>query len=241
MVSGILDIEKIWRALGKEKAQALPIFHAFTGADNVGKFSGIGKTKWFQRYIKADMDLPRAVIKLPVEGYLAQEVKNKLEEFVCLRYCPKGVCIKSIPDLRWYMFCKQLAESNTLPPTLGALEEHIQRVRLQCREWCQATMTQQQPFEPVYFGYYKDTGGQMLPITTNVLPAPQPIIEMVKCQCKTNCSTQRCSCRKSNLQCAELCSWDTEYTNNEDCNIENEDSDDDVTYVHVILEHFSIN
>ncbi len=81
----------------------------------------------------------------------------------------------------------------------------------------------------------------MLPITTNVLPAPQPIIEMVKCQCKTNCSTQRCSCRKSNLQCAELCSCDTEYTNNEDCNIENEDSDDDITYVHVILEHFSIN
>ncbi len=36
MVSGILDNEKIWRALGKEKAQALPIFHAFTGADNVG-------------------------------------------------------------------------------------------------------------------------------------------------------------------------------------------------------------
>ncbi len=44
------------------------------------------------------MDLPRAVIKLPMKGYLAQEVKNKLEEFVCLRYCPKGVCIKSIPD-----------------------------------------------------------------------------------------------------------------------------------------------
>ncbi len=33
--------EPIWRALGKEKAQALPIFHAFTGADNVGKFSRI--------------------------------------------------------------------------------------------------------------------------------------------------------------------------------------------------------
>ena len=52
----IVDIEPIWRALGKEKAQALPIFHAFTGADNVGKFSGIGKTKWFQQYMKADVD-----------------------------------------------------------------------------------------------------------------------------------------------------------------------------------------
>ena len=66
----MVDIEPIWSALGKEKAQALPIFHAFTGVDNVGKFSGISKTKWFQQYMKADVDLPRAVLKLPVEGEL---------------------------------------------------------------------------------------------------------------------------------------------------------------------------
>ncbi|SMN02506.1 hypothetical protein SPONN_1209 [uncultured Candidatus Thioglobus sp.] len=187
MVSGTVDIEPIWRALGKEKAQALPIFHAFTGTDNVGKFSGIGKPKWFQQYMKADIDLPRALMKLPVEGDLTQEVKNEL---ACSRYCPKGVHITSIPDLRWHLFCKQLAESNKLPPTLGALEEHIDRVRLQSRVWCQATLVQQQPFEPLKFGYYKDTGGQILPVTTKILPAPQAIIELVRCQCKTNCSTQ---------------------------------------------------
>ena len=35
------------RALGKDKAQALPMFLAFTGADNIGKFSGIVKTRVF--------------------------------------------------------------------------------------------------------------------------------------------------------------------------------------------------
>ena len=49
IVSGAVEIEPIWRALGKEKVQALPVFHAFIGADNVGKFSGIGKTNWFQK------------------------------------------------------------------------------------------------------------------------------------------------------------------------------------------------
>jgi len=43
MVSGIIDIQPIWRALGEEKARTLPIFHAFTGTDNLGKFSGISK------------------------------------------------------------------------------------------------------------------------------------------------------------------------------------------------------
>ena len=77
IVSGMVDIEPIWRALGKEKERALPIFNAFTGADNIGKFSGIGKTKWFQQYMKADIDLPRALMKLPVEGDPTQEVKDR--------------------------------------------------------------------------------------------------------------------------------------------------------------------
>ena len=72
-------------------------------------------------------------MELPMEGDLTQEVRDELAKFVCLRYCPKGVCITSIPDLRWHLFCKLLAESNKLPPTLGALEEHIKRVRLQIK------------------------------------------------------------------------------------------------------------
>ena len=67
----------------------------------------------------------------------------------------------------------------------------------------------------------------MLPVTTQVLPAPQAIIELVRCQCKTNYSTQRCSCRRNDLPCTELCSCDTECANDEDCNIGNDDSDDD--------------
>ncbi len=129
--------------------------------------------------------------------------------------------------LRWYLFCKQLAESNKLPPTLGALEEHINYVRLQSRVWCQATVMQQQPLDPLQFGYYMDTDGQLLPLTTKVLPAPQAIIELVRCQCRTNCSTQRCSCRRNNLSCTELCVWDIDCANDEDCNIGNEDDDDD--------------
>jgi len=104
--------------------------------------------------MKADMDLPRALLKLPVEGdlHVAQDVKDELEKFVCF---PKAVRITSIPDLRWYMFCKQLAESNKLPPTLGALEEHnfIKYGRLQSRAWYQATVMQQQPFESLQFSY----------------------------------------------------------------------------------------
>ena len=153
----------------------------------------------------------RALMKLLIiAGELTQEATKELEKFVCLNYCPKGVWITSINDLRWHMFCKQLAESNKLPPTIGALEEHIKRVRLQSRIWYQVTVMHQQPFEMLQFGYYKDTDSQLLPVTTQVLPASQAIIEFVRCQCKTNCSTLKCSCQCNNLPCKELCLCDTD-------------------------------
>ncbi|KAK5911790.1 hypothetical protein CesoFtcFv8_001726 [Champsocephalus esox] len=57
MASGVVQIEPLWRALGKERAKALPAFHAFTGADNTGRFSRIGKATWLQIYLKADEDI----------------------------------------------------------------------------------------------------------------------------------------------------------------------------------------
>jgi len=53
MASWVVEIEPIWRAIGAEKANALPAFHAFTGADNTGRFSHIGKVTWLQVYMKA--------------------------------------------------------------------------------------------------------------------------------------------------------------------------------------------
>ena len=128
------------------------------------------------------------------------------------------------------MFCKQLAESNKLPSTIGALELHIKRVCLQSRVWYQATVMHQQPFELQQFGYYKDTVGQLLPVTTQVLPGPQAIIELVRYQCKTNCSTLKCSCRCNNLPYTELCDTNGECTNDEDSIFENNKSDSDDDY-----------
>jgi len=54
MASGVLRIEPIWTAIGAERAKALPAFHAFTGADNTGRFSRINKATWLQVYMKAE-------------------------------------------------------------------------------------------------------------------------------------------------------------------------------------------
>ena len=43
------------------------------------------------------MHLPRALLKLPVEGDIVQDIKDGLEMFACLKCYPKGVQITSIP------------------------------------------------------------------------------------------------------------------------------------------------
>ena len=182
MVSGNLEIEPIWSALGRDKAPALPVFHPFTAADNAEGFSGHGKTKWFQQYISA-------LIKLTEEGDLTPEVWDALANFVYLLYCPKGIHITSIPDLRWHLFCKYPAESSKLPPTVGAFDGHIERVRVQSRVWCQASMMWQHLFDPLKHGYFQYDHGDILP-TTEVPPAPQVIVELVRCRCKAHCTTQ---------------------------------------------------
>ena len=60
--------------------------------------------------MEADVELPRALMNPPEEGDLTQDVKDQLENFVYTMYCPKGVNIHHIPDLRWHLFCKHLAE-----------------------------------------------------------------------------------------------------------------------------------
>lgn len=130
IASGPVEIKPIWRDLGAEKVKALPIYLAFTDKDNVGRFSGTGKTRWFRQYMKGECNVTEALMKRPVEGDLTQQVKYTLAKFVYSVYWPRGIWIKSIPDLRWYLVLQtfNLTESKKLPHTFDAFEEHVNRV-----------------------------------------------------------------------------------------------------------------
>ena len=41
----------------------------------------------------------------------------------------------------------------------------------------------------------------MMPIKTKNRPAPEKLLSIIRCNCKTNYETQRCSCRKHGLEC----------------------------------------
>ena len=139
VVSGAQEIKPLWTGLGPEKAKALPAFHAFFGADNTGRFARTGKATWFKLFLESDDDVIGALCMLCDYTDVTEDfLESTLARFVCTAYCPNGLQISSIPDLRWHLFCKYMAESEKLPPTMGALKQHILRTHMQARVCGQA-------------------------------------------------------------------------------------------------------
>ncbi|KAK6167464.1 hypothetical protein SNE40_021486 [Patella caerulea] len=76
-------------------------------------------------------------------------------------------------------------------------------------------------------GYYKLDDMKLQPKTTDLPPAHEVIVEMVRCQCKSNCTSNRCSCKRKNLPNTDPCLCSTNCDNDEDTLTKNRDSDDD--------------
>ena len=60
---------------------------------------------------------------------------------------------------------------------------------------------------------------------TDQLPAPKRIVELCiyLCKCKTGCGSLKCSCKKNNLVCIEICMCnDCKNCSNEELIINNE-------------------
>jgi len=171
-----------------------------------------------------------ALCTLCDDADMSEELQLTLAQFVCTAYSPKGIQLSSIPELRWHLFCKFMAESEKLQPTFGALKQHIFRARVQARVWGQAAVPQQELLNPLENGYHRDSDdGQLKPTSTDVPPAPQAITEMVRCQCKGNCSSNRRSCKSTNLPCMDLCLCNTQCENDAHMHYvyNNRESDDD--------------
>lgn len=200
-----IDLKPIYQALGPIKAAALPAFHAFSGADNTGSFSGKGKIACWKALNSADNDTLLAFSQLGMSEDPTPEVLFGIEKFVCNLYQPNTKFI-TVPELRWHLFKKKEAQSEKLPPTQGALHEAILRTHYQAIVWNNDTVSNPTLPSPERYGW-KDDSDHWTPVMTTILPAPEAIIQLVKCGCsKERCATNRCQCRKADLPCTELCS-----------------------------------
>ncbi|CAH3151769.1 unnamed protein product, partial [Porites lobata] len=218
-----IKLQPIAEALGPEKTAALPAFHAITGADNTGSLSGKGKVSCWKAFLEADDSVLNALAKLGREEEPGTDIKVGIERFVC-QLCLPRTDITTVKELRWFLFRKKQAESDKLPPTQAALHQAILRAHFQLLVWNKDTEPNPVLPSPSDYGWVMENA-EWVPVMTTLPPAPEAVIELVKCGCsKERCSTNRCQCRRAGLLCTDLCSC------SDDSECENQHDDDQYQY-----------
>ena len=92
-------------------------------------------------------------------------------------------------------------QPQVLPPTEAATKFHSFCVFYQICPWmgCSNEML------PVVWGWKISESG-LTPIQTDLLPAPEDLLKVIRCCCATDCGSLQCICRKNGLKSTAACS-----------------------------------
>ena len=219
----VLDVNKIQSSIGESLSKALVGLHCFTECDTVSTFHGKGKIRALSLLIKNACYLS-LFENLGNDFYLSSSDTSfqQLEAFVCELYAVNETKVNAA---RYDVFCKNQASEENLPPTQSALLQHSKRA---CYQTAIHKRSQQKNIEApssVGYGWELRSDLQLVLKWHAEVVKPADLGTVVSCSCKSNCETNRCSCRKSSLMCTQLCKC-KQCTNNEPF-AQPEDKDDE--------------
>ena len=205
-----IHINTICNALGRDKSIALPVFHCFTGCDTTSAFFGKGKKSAWEAW-KSFSDVTEAFLYIANNPHASMTIEDryfKILERFCVVLYDKTSILGSVNEARRELFCQKNKTMEAIPPTQDALLHHCKRVSYQSGIWSTSNWNQQQTPSPQGHGWtMNEENSSWLPVWTALPVASVACTELIKCGCKSSkgCGT-RCSCRKANWQCTELCS-----------------------------------
>ena len=199
----VWDIKQVQQALGQQMCRFLLFSHAITGCDTTSRMFGVGKNVPLKK-LKRSNSLSHAAEVFLDEAATVEDVVSAGEKAIVCLY--NGSSDDTLDSLRHAKFCERAAKSPTsvkvhkLPPTSAAARYHSMRAYLQVQQWKQPTC----PLDPLSWGWSL-VQGRLAPIQVDLPPAPETLLQVIRCNCKTDCSSNRCTCRKHGLQCSTAC------------------------------------
>ena len=197
---GSYDVRKLREALSEKQKRYLLFSHAFTGCDTVSAIGGHGKTALFNRFCVGDLDEHMDTF-LDIRATKDEVIKHGVAIFQHIYNAP-GTALGGI---RYNMFSRKAAagliKPETLPPTEGAAAQHCLRAYLQTRDWL---LLHSMSLDPCEYGWTRGVHG-FEPVPTSDPMAPVELLHFTSCNCKGDCSSRRCSCKKNNVHCIAAC------------------------------------
>lgn len=137
--------------------------------------------------------------------------------------------IRTVKEMRWFLFNKKQHADEKLPPTKAALEQMIKRANNVAFVLKVCSFSWPDLPAPTFHGWSQD-GERLQAIPTTLLPSPKAVLELVKCGCKGSFTTMNCSCNRHNLKCTDMCGSceaQCENRNSEELTVQSGDSDDE--------------
>ncbi|KAJ8018287.1 hypothetical protein HOLleu_43796 [Holothuria leucospilota] len=218
----IWDIKKTKSVLGMEICNHLLFVHAISGCDTTWHPFGISKGVTLKKMLNDDHFKKQEEVftRCASEKGIVQTGEEAL---ICLY---GGIHGEKLDVLRARKFFSKVASSKTpiklqaLRPTSAAARYHSLCVFLQIQQWVGA----RDDLVPHDWGWYT-ADEKLMPVKTNMPPAPEMLLKVIRCKCKTNCDTKRCTCRKHGLECSTGCGEcrGIDCTNAADYNIETDE------------------
>ena len=182
--------------------------HCFTGCDTTSAFCGKGKKSAWAAW-NCYPEVTEAFNYMAANPYRPVSMDahhvQLLERFTVILY-DKTSYLDSVNEVRRELFCQKSRTMDHIPPTQDALLQHMKRVAYQSGIWATSELAQQPTPSPEGWGWTLDEKTQVwLPVWSTLPMASKACNELIKCACKSGCGA-RCSCKKSNWICTELCS-----------------------------------
>ena len=191
------DIYLYRDALGETLSAQLLFIHAFSGCDTTSSFFGIGKQTVLNFYLN-NPDFQEQSKIFTTLNRSHNEIKEAgLRATLSLYGARKG---EIMANLRARTMSEKVLNSTTfvkperLPPTEDALKYHSLRCYLQILKWMGIEVKGEG------WGWFVYEG-MLYPKTMDSKCAPDKLLEIVHCNCKSGCTTMRCSCKKNGLKC----------------------------------------
>lgn len=199
----IWNIKATQEALGREICDNILFLHAVLGCDTTSGLYGIGKGVVLKKF-RNDSCIKQQAVIFNDESSTKGEIEAAGHATLVSLY--KGTANDDLDSLRHERFCQKVATSTTfvhpqsLPPTAAATRYHSLRVYFQVQQW----KGRNEELNPLDWGWCL-VNGSLTPQETDLSPAPPALLSVVHCNCKTGCSSARCSCRKHGLECSLAC------------------------------------
>ena len=180
--------------------KALIPFHTLTGCDTTSFIALHSKfTIW--KTLKSEPMHNSLINKLGEDTLEDSDYKN-IEKFFCILY---GMpLVDDINKVRLHLFLKK-SNQEALPPTRDALYLHIQRAHYQSFIWKRAHLPKPIIPEATEFGWKMTDTQTLKPILMTNDGITKDELNIIFCNCKTNCNTKRCRCKKNKLSCSLYC------------------------------------